>query len=193
MIRPCLLYALLATGVGAGCAGVDDLIVVSADAGAGGAASADPAFQGGPTCDGGQLWDAGFPWGMYPGEACNACHASEAGAGGPVTNFAGTVFAEGHAEDDCLPTAAEAAEVSQAQVVIIGADGSTTTPSLISENGFANGNFTSYGSVPLPYTAKIVYQGKERAMIGPQTNGDCNVCHTVTGQSGAPGRIVLPR
>ena len=35
--------------------------------------------------------------------------------------------------------------------------------------------------------------GKERAMLTSQTTGDCNTCHAVTGTSGAPGRIALPR
>jgi hypothetical protein len=175
-----------------GCAGVDGLTIVAGDAGAGGAATTDETFQGGPSCDGGQFDDGGFGWRMSPGEACNACHASDAGGGGPVFKFAGTLFAEGHAEDGCIPTAAEVSLLSQAQVVITGADGTSITPSLVFDDAFANGNFSSYGSVRLPYTAKIVYAGKERAMIAPQTSGDCNTCHTVAGTSGAPGRIALP-
>ena len=44
----------------------------------------------------------------------------------------------------------------------------------------------------MPFTAKVTYQGRERAMTAPQTSGDCNGCHTQAGANGAPGRITLP-
>jgi hypothetical protein len=34
--------------------------------------------------------------------------------------------------------------------------------------------------------------GKERAMVAAQTDGDCNKCHSEHGASLAPGRIMLP-
>ncbi|MEI8259338.1 MAG: hypothetical protein WCJ30_27035, partial [Deltaproteobacteria bacterium] len=43
-----------------------------------------------------------------------------------------------------------------------------------------------------PYTARVLYQGRERRMIAPQTDGDCNTCHTDTGTMGAPGRVTVP-
>jgi hypothetical protein len=54
------------------------------------------------------------------------------------------------------------------------------------------GNFTLSGSLPLPYEAKVVVGGSERAMGSALRNGDCNSCHTQKGSSGAPGRVVLP-
>jgi hypothetical protein len=56
----------------------------------------------------------------------------------------------------------------------------------------AAGNFYSSKSTagfPLPYRARIVANGKTVAMATPQTEGDCNTCHTATGMNGAPGRI----
>jgi mono/diheme cytochrome c family protein len=44
----------------------------------------------------------------------------------------------------------------------------------------------------LPYTAKVVQNGKTRAMGAAQTSGDCNACHTPTGANGAPGRVTIP-
>jgi hypothetical protein len=151
----------------------------------------DPAFQGGPTCASGTFYAGGMGPSMNPGAACIDCHTSEGEA--PFPTFAGTVFAEGHSEDLCLPAATEAAALSQAQVVIVGSDASTITLSLAGTLGLANGNFITTHTLPLPYTAKVDYQGKERAMTTPQTSGDCNACHTVAGTNGAPGRIVLPQ
>jgi mono/diheme cytochrome c family protein len=48
------------------------------------------------------------------------------------------------------------------------------------------------GTVRQPFTAKVVVGGKERVMVGPQTLGDCNACHTQNGLQGAPGRIIVP-
>jgi mono/diheme cytochrome c family protein len=44
----------------------------------------------------------------------------------------------------------------------------------------------------MPFTAKVTYKGRERAMAAVQTSGDCSSCHTQTGTNGAPGRITLP-
>ena len=55
------------------------------------------------------------------------------------------------------------------------------------------GNFhIDNGSLALPYTARVIYQGRTREMTTPQTHGDCNACHTQSGVGAAPGRILLP-
>ena len=55
------------------------------------------------------------------------------------------------------------------------------------------GNFTySRTDLVMPYRAKVIYNGQERAMVTPQMSGDCNGCHTQDGTEGAPGRILLP-
>lgn len=43
-----------------------------------------------------------------------------------------------------------------------------------------------------PIKAIIRFQGRTRQMLQAQLSGDCNLCHTVAGGSGAPGRIMLP-
>ncbi len=65
---------------------------------------------------------------------------------------------------------------------------------VISLNVNAVGNFyrkVSEGAVALPYTAKIKYDGRERAMGTAQMSGDCNSCHTQAGANDAPGRVLL--
>jgi hypothetical protein len=46
-------------------------------------------------------------------------------------------------------------------------------------------------NIALPYRARVVRaDGGVVEMRTPQTNGDCNACHTVSGLNSAPGRIV---
>lgn len=131
---------------------------------------------------------------MAPGMACIACHRGQNFNGqnpsglsepGRVYQFMGTVFASAHEKDLCnpgLPTAA--------QVEIYNSSGTKVLTLPVNSGG----NF--FGSVatgmPSPYTAKVVTSAGSRAMVGAQTNGDCNVCHTALGEQGAPGRIYLP-
>jgi mono/diheme cytochrome c family protein len=137
---------------------------------------------GGPTvCTSGTFWTGGDreSSSMHPGAACITCH-SQRGEG--PRGIAGTVFPTGHEPDDCNGTPGGAISV-----VITDANGTVTT---LKVNGA--GNFSSSRRIALPYTAKVVSGGKTRAMVGPQTNGDCNSCHSVGGSNGAPGRIVAP-
>jgi len=76
---------------------------------------------------------------------------------------------------------------SGTRIVVTGADGRTLT---LTPN--AVGNFSSMTAVAKPYRAKVTFMGRERLMITPQTNGDCNSCHTQNGMTMAPGRILLP-
>jgi hypothetical protein len=46
--------------------------------------------------------------------------------------------------------------------------------------------------VVFPIHAKVIYQGRTRAMISAVETGDCNSCHTESGDMAAPGRILLP-
>jgi hypothetical protein len=55
-----------------------------------------------------------------------------------------------------------------------------------------SGNFYYQGALATPYSVKVTYMGRERAMIARQTSGDCNTCHTQSGAMMAPGRIMLP-
>lgn len=89
-----------------------------------------------------------------------------------------------HTPDDCWGASGGAIDV-----VITDASGGVHTPAVNTA-----GNFTLQvrGGIPTPYTAKVVANGKTRAMSTPQTNGDCNECHTQTGAQSAPGRIMAP-
>jgi hypothetical protein len=117
---------------------------------------------------------------MEPGQACIACHSK---GEGPRFALGGTVYPTAHEPDNC-----NGGPLTQmARVVITGADGMTytLTPNMA-------GNFSYQGTIATPYSAKVTYMGRERAMIQKQTSGDCNSCHTETGAMMAPGRIMLP-
>ena len=138
-----------------------------------------------PVCSSGSMWLYGEDGGdlMHPGRACIACHLQSGDDGVPIFTIAGTVYPTAHEPNECVSTAAMAATV-----VITDAD-----LHAVSLGVNASGNFTYYqpGFVA-PYTAKVVFEGRERLMSASQTNGDCNGCHTQDGAQGAPGRILLP-
>ncbi len=135
------------------------------------------------TCTSGTMWTRGNHGSadMNPGQACISCHASM--GEGPRLTIAGTVYPSLNEPDNCNG----ADGVNGAQIVITQANGKVMT--LLPGT---SGNFSSESGVAMPYTAKVVYMGRERAMITAQTTGDCNSCHTVTGANNAPGRIMLP-
>ncbi|HVZ75032.1 MAG TPA: hypothetical protein VHJ20_21770 [Polyangia bacterium] len=145
---------------------------------------------------------------MQPGRACNACHGdfnAAMGESAPIFTFAGTVYATAHEPDLChggggptdlkptdggRPPLEPPRDPTAARVEVLDATGR-----LFGAQVNTAGNFMAEGRYPMfvpPYTAKVTYQGRERAMLVPQTNGDCNACHTETGDMAAPGRIVLP-
>jgi hypothetical protein len=152
----------------------------------------DPTFTGPSACVSQQFWTArnGDLNGPHPGEMCNDCHANSGGAAG-VFVLAGTVFPTGHAPDDCLPTPEQAADLTGATVVITDSNNQVLRIAV-----GPNGDFQYWDgvlpAVAFPVTAKLVYQGKERAMVTPQMSGECNGCHTEQGAMSAPGRIALP-
>ncbi len=150
----------------------------------GGAGSGPDPFSVAPTCTSKKNWTGGNDGQatMNPGMACISCHKSSGGEA-PVFAIAGTVYPTAHEPDLCYG----ANGTSGAQIVVIGADGTTQT---LAPN--SAGNFSSSSSIKLPYQAKVVYMGRERAMVATQTTGDCNSCHTQSGANGAPGRILLP-
>jgi hypothetical protein len=189
-----VLCALAACGGGAGTAIGASVPANDADGGDGADAGGDDAAGGNtaagidgvtdtqPICTSGNNWAKGNHGSsnMNPGRACLACHAM---MNGPSLAFAGTVYPTAHEPDLC-----DGVDGSDgARIVITGADGNTLTLT-----PGAAGNFDSATKVMLPFTAKITYQGRARAMTATQTTGDCNSCHTQSGANGAPGRIVLP-
>ena len=122
---------------------------------------------------------------MHPGAACIDCHSK---GEGPRFNFAGTVYPSAHEPTDCNglngPTASS-------QVVITDANGVTFTMNVNSVGNFSYAA-KSGTTIALPYRAKVVTNGRERAMATEQQTGDCNTCHTESGAKDAPGRIMSP-
>lgn len=145
----------------------------------------DP-YAAAPVCSSGSYWtgsDSGSPW-MMPGHACITCHRQYP-AYAPRFTVAGTVFATAHEPDKCFGVPLSA----NVQVVLTDANGQELSP-IQARSG---GNFGAIlAGLALPYRAKVVVAGRERVMLTPQTNGDCNACHTQSGLEGARGRIIPP-
>ncbi len=150
--------------------------------GACGAGGATPTNT--PTvCTSDQLWTRGDHGSssMHPGMACIDCHKSTDEDDAPLYRIAGTVYPTAHEPDDCYGAS------GAVTVEITDANGKTYS---LPVNGA--GNFFSSARITMPYRAKVVSAGKTRAMVAPQTNGDCNACHTEQGAEKAPGRIMTP-
>ncbi len=111
---------------------------------------------------------------MAPGDTCQSCHNSFA--------IAGTVYPSAHEPTDCIGDGTGALSV-----VITDAAGNVQT---LAVN--AAGNFYSTKAVITPFHAKVVSKTAERDMTATQMSGDCNLCHSVMGANGAPGRIMEP-
>ncbi len=142
-----------------------------------------PPKDAGPTptvCTSGTTWAQGTPSSalMAPGKACMACHSA---MGGPSFTLAGTVYPTLHEPNSC--NGATGAGLS---VVIVDAAGKSHTMPVN-----AAGNFIRVTGIPLPYRAMVVSGTKVREMKTPQTDGDCNGCHSEQG-NGAPGRVMAP-
>ena len=131
-------------------------------------------------CASGSRWDRGDAESplMHPGVDCIACHEDRGEA--EEVRLAGTVYATLMEADDCFGVAGVTVELT-------GADGVVTR---MTTN--AAGNFTREHSVATPYTAKLIYEGRERVMTTPQTVLSCNSCHGAVGINAAPGRILVP-
>ncbi len=146
----------------------------------------DDPYDASPTCSSGGYWtaiDSGSPW-MNPGLACIKCHRQSPNFS-PQFSVAGTVFATAHEPDKCFGVSL----ATGAQIVITDANGQELSPIRV----VSGGNFGAILSgLSLPYRAKVVVGDRERVMLTPQTNGDCNACHTQAGAQGARGRIIVP-
>lgn len=166
---------------------VADWVSAGAPAGTTQCASTSP-YEGTTTCTSGAHWTMGevaSPL-MHPGTGCLGCHAASATPPVPAGTLAGTVYASVHEPDDCDGVAGT--DGDPIVVSVVDHDGHT-----ISATVNAAGNFYATDPVALPIaSATVTYQGRTRAMASAQPSADCNTCHTETGLSGAPGRIVLP-
>jgi hypothetical protein len=124
---------------------------------------------------------------MHPGKACRSCHVAFGKATGKTFDVAGTVYPSAHEPDDC-----NGVSVAGAQVIITDANGQTHALDVNAVGNFNHPDLFGFAAFPVPYHAKVVYNGQERVMSAAQTSGDCNSCHTQDGASMAPGRIMLP-
>jgi hypothetical protein len=131
-------------------------------------------------CTSGRHWTGGDRRSefMHPGVACIDCHSRD---DGPSYRIAGTVYATAHEPNDC--------DGSTGSIAVELTDANGKTYSLPVNSA---GNFYTPTRLAMPYTAKVVSGAKTRAMVGSQTNGDCNTCHTEVGDNDAPGRIMAP-
>lgn len=149
------------------------------------------------TCTSGRTWTRGNDESpeMHPGGTCVSCHDTMA----RERRFwlAGTVYPSAHEPDECA-----GADTGGAAIVeITDAEGRVYTMRPNRAGNFyllrptdedvQAGGALAPAFTP-PYTARVLQDGRERAMLTPQTEGECNACHTVSGAMGAPGRIVLP-
>jgi hypothetical protein len=117
---------------------------------------------------------------MSPGLACVSCHAS---TGAKKLTAAGTVYTTLHEADLCLGVK------SGLQVVLTDANGTDHTMNVNAVGNFYDQSLLAFAT---PYKAKVVSASGSVAMITPQTNTDCNACHTAAGTQGAAGRIIGP-
>lgn len=116
---------------------------------------------------------------MHPGRDCLDCHASLGEAEEVV--LGGTVYEANDELDDCFGVPGVTVQITDANLAV---------HELTSNDA---GNFLIEGTaIATPYTVKLIYEGRERVMVTPQTNTSCNACHGETPANGAPGRILAP-
>lgn len=141
-------------------------------------------------CTSGTRWSSGNEKSprMNPGLPCLTCHQRENDRRERVRapdRIGGTVYPTVREPDLCNGAPGDAT------IVLTDATGRTFDLP-VNEVG----NFYAFSSdvpgITFPIRAKVVRNGRERAMSTPQSTGDCNSFHTEAGRNGAPGRIFLP-
>jgi hypothetical protein len=148
---------------------------------------AGPEFNVPPQCTSNTYWTSGDTGSanMHPGLACRKCHVLGGSASKKTFDIGGTLYPTAHEPDDCNG-------IGNATIVITDANGATHSLSVNAVGNFSNDDLFGIAPIPKPYKAKVVVGGKERPMITPQTDGDCNNCHTQNGTQSAPGRLIVP-
>jgi len=116
---------------------------------------------------------------MHPGADCIGCHAS---GEGPEFVVAGTVQAAIDDPTDCYGVPGAAVTITDAT----GKSVATTT------NEAGNFYVDARDALVMPIAAVVELDGRLRSMTAQQMTGACASCHTATGASGAPGRILAP-
>jgi hypothetical protein len=146
----------------------------------------DVADDGAPTqeCISGNEWVGGNEESprMNPGQDCLGCH-SELGVEKEQVVLAGTVFGAYDERNNCYGVPGVTVQIT---------DSTNTVFQTMSNEA---GNFilsAAGGPITPPYSAKLLYEGRERKMAPMQINLSCNSCHTQSGLNGAPGRILAP-
>lgn len=138
-------------------------------------------------CSTGAYWtkgDDGRPE-MHPGRNCIACHRQQRASGEedpPLFTMAGTVMGALRDVDDCIGVPGVTVEIT---------DAASRVTSYVTNS---SGNFYAASTFQpaLPYTVRLIADGRERRMSTPQNNPNCMDCHTREGLNGAPGRIMAP-
>jgi hypothetical protein len=175
------LQAWIAAGLPRGSCG-DEAGTSASDAEAPAPGDAGDAGDDTPTvCTSGTFYDPDedvLNQSMDPGRKCVDCHTS---SDAQPLFVGGTIYPTLHEPDECNGSGAGAS------VILIDATGTSHTFTVD-----AVGNFVKYSSFPVPYRAMVVKGSRTVWMDAPQTNGDCNGCHSERGDNGAPGRIQAP-
>jgi hypothetical protein len=163
------------------------LLLLTSACAAEGDADDDVGDDGAPTeeCLSGIEWVGGNTESplMHPGLDCLGCHG-DLGVEDEVV-LGGTVFDAFTERDDCFGVPDVTVQITD----------STNTVFELTSN--ASGNFfleieDEASSIVPPYSAKLLFEGRERSMLTMQTVLSCNSCHTQAGLNGAPGRILAP-
>lgn len=150
-------------------------------------AGTDPDQPAPTVCTSGSKWTGGNEESpdMNPGLACRSCHLRDEPE--KAYFFMGTAYPTLHEQDRCFSSAPLGTRVE-----ILDAAGAVRVTMQVRSLGNFYSRSTSAG-FPMPYTARIVSPaGSTLAMTTPQTNGDCNSCHTEQGAGDAVGRILIP-
>ena len=133
-------------------------------------------------CLTGMKWtdgDEGSP-DMHPGRSCIDCHAL---GEGPRFIIAGTVFRQLNEPNDTYGVKGVVVQLTDAKGKVIRLTTNTSGNFMLRARG---------NPIAFPFTAKVLFQGREAEMATPQSTGNCAACHTAKGEHGAPGRIVAP-
>jgi cytochrome c553 len=134
------------------------------------------------TCLSGVKWTAGDQESpeMHPGRSCIDCHAK---GEGPKFIVAGTVYQQLTEPDDCYGVEGVVVQLTDSKGMLF----------KMTSNKAGNFYLRARGTtIAFPFTAKVIFKGKENEMGTPQSTGNCASCHTATGANDAPGRVIIP-
>ncbi|MGH7284567.1 MAG: hypothetical protein ACRELY_23830 [Polyangiaceae bacterium] len=148
----------------------------------------DAAIYDTPTvCTSGTMWTLGDQKSsdMEPGLDCATCHVLGGEASGKQFDISGTVYPTAHEPDNCYGA-------TGATVVITDVNGGTTNLTVSASGNFEHDDAVGFFKIATPYTALVKVGSSTREMLTPQTDGNCNDCHSLDGANDAPGRVMMP-